>query len=441
MSPKYILYLIFIMDNFVGIFITIRFFNNTLLKKSVKMARKIGSLFFVSIMSILLNYLGEYIGNLVISGVIVYYTVGHIYYQGKIYIKAIISVFIVIFSIVTELLTGILITLVFKQELLSIRHNLLFLFLGCIVSKIMLLTLIELIIRLRNGKVSYVSLGSWFLILSIPIISIILSLEIVYEPIIHNEISMKPILICLSMLYINIITFYLFDNIVSKVIENNQYKIKEKQMLMQQEQYQNIISGYDKINKVRHDMKNHLILLDNYLANGDYIHAKEYIGKLNDELDITKKGVISNNIIVDALVNNCIEKAKKQNTVFQHEIFIPNRLNIDDMDLCVVLGNLLDNAIEACNRITDNSRIKRISFEMKYGNNYIFINQENTYNEETIKQVNGNYISSKGDRAGNSLGIGLGNIMNIVDKYDGTFKIESLNDMFCLKIILPNIKV
>jgi sensor histidine kinase regulating citrate/malate metabolism len=124
-------------------------------------------------------------------------------------------------------------------------------------------------------------------------------------------------------------------------------------MLMQQEQYQNIISGYDQVKKVRHDMINHLIVLDSYLSDSQYNQAVKYIGKLSEELDLSKKGVISNNIIVDALINNSMEKAKKQNITFDYNIFIPNQLMMDDMDLCIVLGNVLDNAIEACDRITE----------------------------------------------------------------------------------------
>jgi hypothetical protein len=418
-----------------------RFYDSILLKKTIPKMRKRGSLFLVLLVSIVMNYLAEYIGNSIFYAVIIYFIVGNLYYEGKKNIKAITSLFIVVFSIATELLTGILFYFIFGQVLVHLRENLLHLFLGGIVSKILLLMLVEFVIRIKNREISYVSLGSWFLILSIPVISIYLSVISVYEPIIENRYSVTSILTCLAILYINLITFYLFDSIVKQVHENNQYKFKEKQMLMQQEQYQNIISGYDQVKKVRHDMINHLIVLDSYLSDSQYNQAVKYIGKLSEELDLSKKGVISNNIIVDALINNSMEKAKKQNITFDYNIFIPNQLMMDDMDLCIVLGNVLDNAIEACDRITEVHRIKRINIAMKYNSGNIYLNVTNSYNAETIKQLNGRFLSSKGYREGNLLGIGLGNIQNIVDMYGGIFQVELDEKNFNLRIMLSDKKI
>lgn len=438
MNQSDILYLIYVVNNFVGLFICIRFFNCMLSKKSIPKIRKRIELFLILLLAIVLNSLAVYIGDSIIFAVAIYFLVSHLYYEGRLYIKAIASVFVVIFSIVTELLTGILISLVFKQQLLHIRENLLYLFLGGIVSKIMLLVLVEFAIRIRNKNASYVSLGSWFLILSIPVISIYLSVISVYDPIIENKYDVTSILTCLAILYINVTTFYLFDNIVSKVFENNKYKLKEKQMLMQQEQYKNILSGYDQVKKIRHDMKNHLIILDSYMSDGQYEYALNYVNKLGEDLDLSKKGVISNNIIVDALINNSIEKAKKKKIEFNYSIQIPSHLQIEDMDLCIVLGNILDNAIEACERIVDDSKQKSIELEMKYHNQYILIDAKNTYNPKSITRIHGKFLSSKGYREGKLVGIGLGNIQNIIVMYGGIYQVDLVGNTFCFKIMIPD---
>lgn len=441
MNQSNILYLIYVVNNFVGLFICIRFFNCILSKKPIPKIRKGAELFLILILAIVLNSLAEYIGDSIIFAVTIYFFVSHLYFEGRLYIKAIASVFVVIFSIVTELLTGILISMVFKQQLLHIRENLLYLFLGGIVSKIMLMVLVEFAIRIKNKNASYVSLGSWFLILSIPVISIYLSVISVYDPIIQNKYNFTSIFTCLAILYINVTTFYLFDNIVSKVFENNQYKLKEKQLVMQQEQYKNILSGYDQVKKIRHDMKNHLIILDSYMSDGQYDQALNYVNKLGEELDLSKKGLISNNIIVDALINNSIEKARKKNIEFNHNIQIPSHLQIDDMDLCIVLGNILDNAIEACERIADDNNRKAIDIEIKYHNQYILVDAKNTYNSKSITRIHGKFLSSKGYRKGKIVGIGLGNIQNIVVMYGGINQIDLMGNIFCYKIMIPDKKV
>jgi sensor histidine kinase regulating citrate/malate metabolism len=103
-----------------------------------------------------------------------------------------------------------------------------------------------------------------------------------------------------------------------------------------------------------------------------------------------------------------------------------------------VLGNVLGNAIEACDRITDALLIKKIDIEMKYYNGSICLHEKNTYNIDTVKQSNGRFLSSKGYREGNSIGIGLGNIQSTVDMYDGVFHVELNDTIFNLKIMIQD---
>jgi signal transduction histidine kinase len=78
---------------------------------------------------------------------------------------------------------------------------------------------------------------------------------------------------------------------------------------------------------------------------------------------------------------------------------------------------------------------------MKYNSGNIYLNVTNSYNAETIKQLNGRFLSSKGYREGNLLGIGLGNIQNIVDMYGGIFQVELDEKNFNLRIMLSDKKI
>ncbi len=132
-----------------------------------------------------------------------------------------------------ELIAVLLIIAVFGNVLNDIRHNMMLLLLGGVVSKILLILLVGVIIRFKKRDASQVSLKSWLFILSIPVFSIVLSVTSVYEPILKNEFNTVSVLACTSILYINLIVFYLFDSIVLQVNENNQFRFREKQMLMQ----------------------------------------------------------------------------------------------------------------------------------------------------------------------------------------------------------------
>ena len=108
----------------------------------------------------------------------------------------------------------------------------------------------------------------------------------------------------------------------------------------------------------------------------------------------------------------------------------------DDMDLCILLGNALTNAIEACERIKEPNAQKEIYMNMKYKNGNLLIELNNTYSIETIKRTSNKFVSSKRFRGENSLGIG--NIQTIVDKYKGVFKVEMTENTFKLKMMIPD---
>jgi hypothetical protein len=424
-------------NHIVGLIIAIRFFNHVLTRRKTNLV-----IIFVGIIGIGLTV----IFNTLFEGLLVsltltyifYFFIAQLIYFGKSHVKAVACVFVVLFSFITEMLTAYLFATVFGNEIQHVREDLMHLIFGGVISKLLLMMLLEMIIRYRDRNASKISLGSWFFIVSIPGISIFLTVTSVYEPIYENAFNAISGFSCLAILYINMVAFYLFDSIVVQVDENNQYRFREEQILMQQEQYKSIIEGYNQVKRFRHDMLSHLITLEGYLVQNQNNKAIEYIGKLNNELDLKKRGLISNNIVVDALINNRKTKAGKVGIEFETEIMIPREFIIDDMDLCIILGNALNNAIEACMRLRDNQVEKIISLKMKYKRNCLLIELSNSYDISTIKKHDGRFISSKRNYKGESHGIGLGNIDEIVEKYGGTFQTELLDEMFVLKIMIPD---
>ena len=438
---KVLMEIIIAINNLVGLFIVMRFFDYIFTKKILTTKVRNIRLITVLIVAITGNILTSELGIALVFAFIIYSIIAYCFYQARIQIKLIASVFFIIFSFVTELLAALLLTAVFGNVIQNIRQNTMYLFLGGVVSKIILMALTEVIIRYRSRNASKVTIGSWLLIVSIPIVSVGLAVISVYEPIITNSYSYVSVISCLSILYINIITFYLFDSIIIQVNENNQYRFRENVMRTQQEQYKNIIEGYNQVRKVRHDMVGHLITLDGYLMQNDYNKAVDYIHKLSDELDLGKRGVISNNVIVDALINNRKSRIYEEGIEFKDEMFIPRELKIDDMDLSIVLGNILNNAIEGCSRIKEAEKKKIIDFKMKYKRESLLIEMKNSCELNTIRQRDGDFISSKTYRENDEFGIGLGNVKGIVQKYNGIFQAELEGEMFVIKIVLPDINV
>lgn len=378
-----------------------------------------------------------FIDNFVMSllrGVVYYISLIMIIYEAKIHIKLSAAMYFFVFSLVSELIAALLLSKVYVGLVQGAREHSIYMFVGGLTSKIILILIVEVVVRLWSRKASKVSISAWGLIVSIPLISLLLSLTVVYKPIINGSFSSDTIVICFSILYINLVSFYLFDQIVKQVDENNHFRFRETMLMQQEGQYKSIIASYDEIRKVRHDMNLHLTTLDGYIRHREMDKAKSYIARLNNQMDVSEKGIISTNVVVDALINNGKEIMNKENIIFECDLAIPQYLNVDDMDLSSVLGNMLTNAIEA--NVRGNLEDKRIHLHMRYKNKCLFIKMRNTYDTTSIKKRGLKFLSSKKNRP-ESHGIGLFNINETVNKYGGAFQIEEKEDIFQVMIMLP----
>lgn len=440
MLKIYLTDIVLFVNNIVGIFVMVRFLNHILLRKNMKETNRRWGLATILVIATLLNINFENLTSNLLLGLILNYFIGEIFYIGKRHVKLVAAIFFVVFSVVTELLTAVGFGLIFDASVQGVRENIMHLFLGGIVSKILLILLMEIVIKFRRRNASAVSLSSWLLIISIPLISIALAILVVYEPVINNSFSNIAVFACLAIIYIDLIAFYLFDSIVMQIDENNNIRFREKQLLIQQHQHENIISAYKQIKKLRHDMLGHLITIDGYLTEHKADEAKSYIGKLHDEIDFTRQGIYSENVGVDAIINNRRAKADDLGIETSFNVMIPGSFKIDDMDLCVILGNVLTNAIEACQRIDDRSP-KYIHFKMRYKREMILIDIKNAYNIKTINEKNGKFLSSKPSRSKNEMGMGLENIDAVIKKYGGVFEMDLTENEFVIKLIIPDKKI
>ena len=437
MINKYLMEIILFINNAVGLYLFIRLASSILSKKFINDAIRKISFSIILIMMVFVNIkIDMFVPNIIILLAFNYY-IGLTFYNGKWQIKLIISVFYVVFSIVSELITAVMFGLIFDASIIGVRENPMHLFLGGVVSRVLLILMVETVIKFSNKNASEVSLKSWLSIMSIPLVSILLSVSVVYESIVNNVFSANAVIACLAILYINIVSFYLFDHIVNQIHDNNVAKFRQKQLTLQHHQFENVISSYENVKRIRHDMLGHLITINEYLKSYQVEDGISYINKLHREIDFTKQGIFSENISVDAIVNNRISKANELGIITMIDIAIPKKINIDDMDLCVVISNLLTNAIEACQKINDDCS-KHIKYIMKYKKDSIIIETKNSYDVKNIKEASGKFASSKAFRRNNELGLGLSNIESVIKKYNGIFDINRNESEFIVTLIIPD---
>ena len=181
----------------------------------------------------------------------------------------------------------------------------------------------------------------------------------------------------------------------------------------------------------RHDYHNHIQTMKAYRSLGENEKIDTYLNSLETDLTSVDTLIKSGNVMVDAILNSKLSLAKDRRISINAKAVVPKKITISEIDLCIIIGNLLDNAIEACMRNNDEAkRFIRVYMDLKRDNLYLSITNSL---DGTVRKQDGRYISSKG---GNH-GFGLLRVDKIVDKYAGYIKRRDAEGAFTSEVMLP----
>ena len=180
----------------------------------------------------------------------------------------------------------------------------------------------------------------------------------------------------------------------------------------------------------RHDYHNHMQVMKAKLSLGDMEGMSAYLDQLEVELDRVDTLVKSGNLMTDAILNSKLTLARRSCIQVNCKARLPEQLPIEDVDLCVILGNLLDNAIEACQKLKESSRTLRLYMAVNKGQFYLSL--QNSAPEEPDFNAR-NYITSK---RGNH-GLGMKRVKAAVDKYHGYLNLANEPGIFAAEVTMP----
>lgn len=195
-------------------------------------------------------------------------------------------------------------------------------------------------------------------------------------------------------------------------------------------QYEEIKNVYLNMRGWRHDYHNHIQAMKAYLAMGEVEELQEYISKLEKELDSVDSLVKSGNIMMDAILNSKISIMLKYGIQVNFKAVLPEELKIKDIDMCVMVSNLLENAIESCMKVTVEKRFIRIYSEV-FGSQFYMSIQNSAEEEPDFNQRN--YISTKRGEHG----LGMKRVQFLVDKYEGFLNLQNEPGIFASEITIP----
>lgn len=199
----------------------------------------------------------------------------------------------------------------------------------------------------------------------------------------------------------------------------------------QQSYYQELEQNQQTVRRLRHDMKNHLNIIGTFLRDNEVEQAKEYFQELNQEFASNLK-VYCPNKIVNAVLNNKEQLALDSNIQCDFQIDLETSPKIDDIDLCSILGNTIDNAIEALRKVPELSE-RTLSLKARYTNGFFSYEIKNSKINE-IQKKGGRFLTDKIEKEAH--GIGLRSVQTIVEKYNGDMDISYTNDTFTVTIMI-----
>lgn len=215
-----------------------------------------------------------------------------------------------------------------------------------------------------------------------------------------------------------------FDRMIDK-------RISEYQSDLLATHYTEVENMYRQVRGWRHDYRNHIQVLLTFAEMGDLDSIKEYLQELSIDLNTVDTVIKTGNKMTDVILNSKISLAKNKGIDVRADAHVPVSLSTSGIDLCIIIGNLFDNAIEACMQLPPEERQIRVYMDMK--NTQLYISVTNTTASQKQEKENGRFRSTKG----NGHGYGLVRIDTIIERYQGYLSRNSEEGAFTTEILLP----
>lgn len=419
-----------IFNGLISIYINCFFFETFLPKKEFR-SRKlvVFGLTVIFILSLIfqINKLTNFITILLVVLVL------SLLYYAKWYNRIFLTFAVILLSSFAELVVALTTSYVLDVEVATLKTGIYFVT-GVLFSKL-LSFIITAIIRLGGHSLPLRKLGSlWLYISMLPIASVIMLFIISdYIYIIQDQPLMQTITLfgmCL-LIAINILIFYVIDKICDYYSVQQDLVIANKLIENQRETYRKLFDSQTEIKKVRHDLKNVMIGVLYEIENNQVEKAKRYIQDTCNVLENDSTSQLSGNSIIDTLLLVKKQVADSKNIKMDIHLELSRTINIDSVDFSVLLGNAIDNAIEATEKSTKHNKVVDVNIITRNANIIMIVKNPvdkmvDTNNLLTTKSKNQYH------------GFGILQMKNLAQKYNGEILLDCSETEFKNTIYLNN---
>lgn len=278
-------------------------------------------------------------------------------------------------------------------------------------------------VRRKQAGIKNISLGL------VPLCSIGMLCIIIYT---KSSTEAGLVIISVGLIIVNFFVFYLYNVLSTAFFQQYENETLRQEIQGYANQLDVMLQGEEKVKALRHDMKHHMNELKILASKGEHQAIEEYINNMKEFIDNPDEIVASGNLEIDSVMNYLLRKAKEELCTVNVNVQLPKTVS-HAFDVNVILGNLLENGIEAA-RQTKNKRLD-VNIELEQG--VLRIQIENSYNGK-LEKKHQRLLTTKNVKGLH--GIGLENVRKMVEKYNGIMEVCPVGDMFCVMLILymPN---
>lgn len=307
-----------------------------------------------------------------------------------------------------------------------------FAILGSVISKILVIISIYLFsVFWKEKDNEQIPAKYYFILLFIPLGSICIAVDKFFS-VENNDGILSSMIVFSILLLFNIIVFEIYSKLAEKFILEKEKTVYEQQINIMTRSTEEQKEIMEEFREERHNLVNELIVLRNSAENDDNINVIDSLNHIIKGFVVSEKIANSGNNVVDAIINFKYTIADKEHIKFNLKIFIPEELPFHQCDIGIILGNAIDNAIEAVKNCASDKRNIDISMGIK--KEALILTVKNYYEHSLRKDKKGNLLSTK--KHYNRHGYGVKSIKRVAEQYHGEVLVETENNEFVLTVIM-----